>query len=280
MNVLMIREGRLPKAENGGLFISPGSGRHGLRRLESFEIIMLRSGSMGMAEESRSFLLKPSDVLVLLAGNEHRGLTDYDRKTSFYWVHFRLPKGRFRVAPRPRRQKGFIGVPQFSHPARPERLVDLFCQFLHAQGQGFALPMEADLLVAQMLVELAFYGKRTGEQGASERLMERVKKIVDTDYHRSDLCPGRVAQALDVNPDYLGRMFKLACGQTIGGYLNQRRLREARKLLQESELNVNQVALAVGFNDPGYFRRVFRRRFDIKPGDLRRLYFRTHVNIR
>lgn len=279
VQVLLIPEGRLPRAENGGLFVSPGSGRHPCRRLASFEIILMRSGTMEMAEAGERFVLRPNDAIVLFPGREHRGLTDYDRETSFYWVHFRLSKGAYRIGSGGQAGKGMVAVPQASHPVRPERLVDLLRRFLHDQGEGFVCPMAADLLVAAMLVELAFYGRR-GAEGAAERLAGRVKRIVDAEFHQAGLCPGRVAESLDVNADYLGRMFKLGCGQTVGSYIIQRRLREARKLLQESQLNVNQVARAVGFADPGYFRRLFRRHFDIRPGDLRRLYFRTHVNVR
>jgi AraC-like DNA-binding protein len=177
-------------------------------------------------------------------------------------------------------KKGYIALSQYTHPARPERIVDLLCQFLHSQEEGFSCPMEADLLVARMLIELAFHRKTEFGDSAVQRLTQQVKKIVDTRYNEKELCPGVVAQALDVNRDYLGRVFKQGARESIGSYIIHRRLREARKLLLESGLNINQVAQAVGFRDPGYFRRLFRKHFDMKPVELRRLYFRTHVNVR
>jgi len=279
-NKVWIRDGRLVRVENGGLFLSPGYGRHPTRRLGSFEIILMRSGQMALGEGKRRFVLEPHDALLLLAGRSHRGLSDYDDQTSFYWVHFRLPKKWIHLGPAPKRRTSWLGIPRRSHPARPERLVDLFCQFLHCQEQGFIRPMEADLLVTQMLVELSFTGTRGGGTLAERRMAERVKKIVDAEFHDPQLSPGQVARTLDVNPDYMGRLFKRASGRTLGRYIIQRRLREARKLLLESELNVNQVAQAAGFSDSGYFRRRFHREFDLKPSDLKRLYFRTHVNVR
>jgi AraC-like DNA-binding protein len=89
-----------------------------------------------------------------------------------------------------------------------------------------------------------------------------------------------VANRLEVNADYLGRVFKNVTRTNIGQFLIDRRLREARKLLQESDLNVNQIAQAAGFADPGYFRRLFRKHFDMKPADFRKLYFRVHINVR
>jgi len=277
---MMFREGILLRASNGGLFVSPGYGRHGCRTIDSFEIILMRSGQLRMAEAHREYTLNPNDVLLLLPGFEHKGLSEYNEETSFYWIHFYLDKKMYKIVDGSKMKKGFLRVPQFSHPGRPERMIELLRQFLHGQEEGFACATEADLLVTQMAVELACHGEREVDSPAARRLTEQVRAIIDARFHQHDLGPGSIAAELDVNCDYLGRVFKLATGENIGAYLITRRLREARKLLQESQLNVNQIAQRVGFNDPGYFRRLFRRHFDIKPGDLRRLYYRVHVNVR
>ena len=68
-------------------------------------------------------------------------------------------------------------------------------------------------------------------------------------------------------------------GQNLGSYLTQRRLRQARRLLQETQLTVNEIAHAVGFAEPGYFRRVFKRQFDMTATHFRRMHFRAHINV-
>jgi AraC-like DNA-binding protein len=158
-------------------------------------------------------------------------------------------------------------------------MIELYRQFLHGQEEGFACDMEADLLVGQMLIELAFHVEPSSGNRAAMRLAEAVKKIVNAKFFKCDLSPGAVAEELEVNPDYLGRVFKQVVGESIGSFIIHRRLRESRKLLQESDLNVNQVAMAVGFNDPGYFRRLFRRQYDIRPAEFRKMYYRVHVNV-
>lgn len=277
---LTIRRGTLAAADNGGLFVSPGYGRHPRRCIDSFEIILMREGQMTIAEDDRVFELAQHDALVLLAGRQHQGLSDYDRRTSFYWVHFRLRPKQHAIAATDQSADTNISIPQLSRPGRPERLVELFRRFLHDQEQGFASPVEADLLVTSMLAELAFHHRAEPHGAKAEALAGQVRSFIDGAFCRPDLSPGLVAAELDLNADYLGRVFKRVAGQTLGQYINARRLREARRLLQESDLTVNQVARAAGFADPGYFRRIFRRHFGAKPGDLRRLYFRVHVNVR
>ena len=277
---LLFREGCLPQALNSGLFISSNVGRHPRRTIDSFEIIFMRSGRLIMQERGNVFTLQSGETLLLFPDREHAGLSDYERDTSFYWIHFRFDASRVLVRDDTIALPGYLAVPQAARPEQPERLVELFRQFLHGQEEGFACPMEADLLIAQMLVELACHCRSSGESKTAQRLAEQVKKIVSAEFHDHTLSPGEVANRLEVNSDYLGRVFKSVTKTSIGQYLIDRRLREARKLLQESDLNVNQIALASGFTDPGYFRRLFRKHFDMKPADFRKLYFRAHINVR
>jgi len=262
------------------LFISPGHGIHPRRTLDSFEIIMMRKGTMTLAEEERNFALKQNDVLVLFPGREHRGLSRYNSETSFYWLHFYLPENSYDIQENRKVCAGKYGIEQFCHPSRHERLIDLFRNFLHGQDEGFACAMEGDLLVGQILMELAFHVETTLENRSTQRLAEAVKTIIRTNSGVSTLSPGTIAEKLNVNSDYLGRVFKRVTGESIGSFLTHHRLRESRKLLLESELNINQIATTAGFSDPGYFRRLFKRYYDIKPTDLRKMYYRVHVNVK
>jgi AraC-like DNA-binding protein len=74
-----------------------------------------------------------------------------------------------------------------------------------------------------------------------------------------------VARHLDMNPDYLGRLFARSLGKSVGAYLVHRRLAIARHLLATTPLSVKQVALRVGIVDPLYFSRLFRRATGMTP---------------
>jgi AraC-like DNA-binding protein len=78
-----------------------------------------------------------------------------------------------------------------------------------------------------------------------------------------------IARALRCNPDYLGRVFRRAFGKALTEAIHDRRAYEACQLLQRSELNVNEVARACGWENLGHFRKVFTRHAGMSPSAYR-----------
>jgi len=74
-----------------------------------------------------------------------------------------------------------------------------------------------------------------------------------------------------MNQKQIYRKLKALTGMSISKYIRLARLNEAKSLLENSELNISEVAYAVGFNDPSYFARVFQAEFKKSPRDYRKI---------
>lgn len=74
-----------------------------------------------------------------------------------------------------------------------------------------------------------------------------------------------IAQAVYLSPCYLSRIFKQNVGCTLMEYLAQVRVEQAKEMLKDPQFNVMQVAEKSGFEDPGYFTRVFKKVEGITP---------------
>ncbi|MFD9642447.1 helix-turn-helix transcriptional regulator, partial [Streptomyces sp. NPDC059082] len=79
-------------------------------------------------------------------------------------------------------------------------------------------------------------------------------------------CAGR----LGVSAGHLNEAVRGATGRTPAALLRESRAREAQRLLVSTRLSVRQVAARVGFDDPAYFCRFFRREVGRSPGDFRK----------
>jgi transcriptional regulator GlxA family with amidase domain len=74
----------------------------------------------------------------------------------------------------------------------------------------------------------------------------------------------------------LKRRFKLATGLAIIDYVQNLRLEEAKRLLESSEEPVEEIGFGIGYEDPSFFRRLFKRRTGVSPGRYRRVFQPVH----
>lgn len=89
-------------------------------------------------------------------------------------------------------------------------------------------------------------------------LIRKVITYVNTDV-RANLTLHVLAEELSVNASYLSTLFKKEMGCTLTDYVNQCRIRHARKLLLSTDMPIKNVAAASGIADVYYFNRLFKR---------------------
>jgi AraC-like DNA-binding protein len=258
-------------AENAGLFISRGVGRHPDRVIESHEIIHVLRGTLRLREPGREYAVAPGEYLILVPGVRHWAPEDYPPGLEFHWLHFRVADDGDRGRPA-------LDLPRHGRVGDPERLEELFRWFLDAQEQQ---DLEAALASALCHLMIAVLAHRPRDaSGAGERvpmLARQAKRFLSRSF-QEDVSTGLIARKLTCNPDYLGRLFKQSFGRSIMEELHALRIRLARTLLMDEQLNVNEVAARCGYHDATYFRRMFRRHVGVTPGRFRDLYSHMHIN--
>ncbi len=70
----------------------------------------------------------------------------------------------------------------------------------------------------------------------------------------------------------LKRRFKAATGSTLIEYLQNLRIEEAKRLLETGQLPVDEISVAVSYEDPSFFRRLFKRCTGLTPSQYRRMF--------
>lgn len=79
----------------------------------------------------------------------------------------------------------------------------------------------------------------------------------------------RLAQSSGLSARSFGRRFRKATGETPMHYLLKLRVREAKALLQHSDLSLSEIAWRSGFSSPSRFSQAFRAIADMSPRDYR-----------
>lgn len=270
MSILHISSSLPVRAYSCGLFISQGKERHAERVINSFELIFVRKGTLSMHEDGIPFTVTAGQTLLLWPGRRHGGTVLYPDDLQFYWLHFDVLDTNATDG---------IQIPQLAEIDRTDYLTMLFRTYLDNQGLTPQRQVSADLLLMLILSEVACStsNKRSDISPAKTRLAERARGMIRM---RScdNISTSDIAGELDVNPDYLGRVYHAAYGRTIIDAIHERRIQRAKMLLIETEDTVDSIASACGFDNTGYFRRIFQRSEGMSPRKYRQLYCRVHVN--
>jgi AraC family transcriptional activator of pobA len=102
-----------------------------------------------------------------------------------------------------------------------------------------------------------------------EPLLAEVFSFVE-DRYRECVSLKDVARAVSLSPGHLTTVVRRKTGRTVVEWIAERRLAQARRLLVETDLAVEEVGHRVGYNDPTYFVRSFRRAHGMTPLGWRR----------
>lgn len=107
------------------------------------------------------------------------------------------------------------------------------------------------------------------EPGRGDRHMARFEALMAR-HLRDGWLVADYARALGVSATHLTRITRAAAGQPPARLIEARRLQEARRLLAYTPMGVAEAGHALGYDDPAYFSRAFRRAFGESPTAFRK----------
>jgi YesN/AraC family two-component response regulator len=141
---------------------------------------------------------------------------------------------------------------------------------------------DAELLAA---VEMALHRAQTRreetaadaqtEEEATEAKGDRAAALTAmmeeyiSENYRLDISMQDAARAMNYSEPYFCKLFKQQFGQSFTAYLTEYRIRHARVLLCQPTVNIKDVGSEVGYQDPNYFAKVFRRLTGQSPSEYR-----------
>ncbi|MBB6713748.1 response regulator transcription factor [Clostridium gasigenes] len=82
----------------------------------------------------------------------------------------------------------------------------------------------------------------------------------------------KTASICNLSPCYFSKVFKKEVGVTFVSYVNDIKINKAKEMLENKDIPVLNVALDLGFEDCGYFIRVFKKSQGVTPKKYREAY--------
>lgn len=234
------------------LLLEKGSGWHEI----DFQRFKAKAGQL--------FLMRPGQVHAWQLGAGTRGYVleftraslPRNRKTEEIW-------------------KFLDTVPAMIRSAKEEELsatLKLMLGEFNERGADYRLSLEHLLLT--LLLKLARERFPAPTAGATDSLVQRFQALVEENFSRLHKVD-EYARHLGVTPKALTTKISRALGRSAGAVIQERCLAEAKRLLAYSELPVARVGYELGYDDPNYFARFFRKHVGMAPGKFRQLASRT-----
>ncbi|MBP1949788.1 response regulator [Virgibacillus litoralis] len=98
----------------------------------------------------------------------------------------------------------------------------------------------------------------------SKQYIAKAKTFVEENY-----CNGvtleEASAYVDLSPNYFSNVFKQELGHTFIDYVTKLRMEKAKDLIQENSYSLKEISYMVGYNDPNYFSRVFKKYYQMSP---------------
>ncbi len=138
-------------------------------------------------------------------------------------------------------------------------------------GRKLGAPLLLESLTTLAVVALARIDRRDALSRQPDRDQDRVEALLDLieTHYRNRPSVAVLAAKLGLSPAHLNRLARAVTGLSIQGLTDRRTLEAARRDLVFTPSPIQAIAYSLGFADPAYFNRFFRRQTGITPGAYR-----------
>lgn len=97
------------------------------------------------------------------------------------------------------------------------------------------------------------------------KITEKCMELITENISYQHMSVKWLASQLYINENYLSRLFKSETGLSLNRYITKQRMQSAKNYLDQGCTNLQQVSSAVGFSDPFYFSKCFKKEYGVAP---------------
>ncbi|MCR5604805.1 MAG: response regulator [Lachnospiraceae bacterium] len=102
----------------------------------------------------------------------------------------------------------------------------------------------------------------------SSSSVERAKAYIAEKFNK-DISLDDVSKEVDISPYYFSKLFKEETGENFIEYLTAVRINKAKQLIAGSDMSMKEICTEVGYSDPNYFSRIFKKNVGVTPTEYK-----------
>ena len=258
-----------------------------LRVIYEHELVFFKDSSFEVNIENEIFDCPPDSFIIVPPGKKHISREILYKRGHRYWIHFdwnyhkdsaeypiltycpaRPKEAFFRKAP------AYVPDEIFRGPLKSSRELELFERISNRWNHGDPHTRSTCRgLMLELLLELLSPDyKPLEEQSKGNRLAVKIRNLLDELAEKPVWEMGSIEAALEekgMSYAHQCRVFKYYYGISPLSYVNTLRMERAKNLLRDTDLTVSETANRLGYNNLGYFSRIFKKIVGVSPGTFR-----------
>lgn len=162
-----------------------------------------------------------------------------------------------------------IEVPNYAKPSILNLLQRLTTEF---RSEGKPNPDIVHAYIYTLLVELKvlYEPNSLAGQSAAHQITNQLRKLAHEKV-KENLKASDFAEMMNVSPNHLNKSVKTITAKSVSHLIDEVKLIEIKYLLYQSNLSISEISYKMGYTDPSYFTRFFKKREGVSPGEFRQL---------
>ena len=239
------------------------------------EIILLINGEGTVYANDKYYYVKKGDVIIYNEGVRHHETSTEGQPFEAYF----MAADKIRLENLPPNVLTSDNMP-FIFPTEEsfDKIGQLFKEIVDeaSERKEFYYDISNDYarIVIMELFRLMSRFCVPPELQKSNPVIDRAKKFIHNNF-TADISLSEVAKHCYVSKCYISHLFKDIMSTTVNDYITGLRMEEAKFRLAEENTPVNSIARYVGYDDPNYFCRCFKRIEKMTPSEFRKKYSKT-----
>jgi two-component system response regulator YesN len=99
--------------------------------------------------------------------------------------------------------------------------------------------------------------------------IQQIKQYI-VEHSHEDITLDAIGKRVGLSPFYISKMFKEQLGVNYIDFLTECRIDKAKKLMGDPEKSLKEITFEIGYHDPNYFSKVFKKMCDVSPTEYRK----------
>jgi len=224
-----------------------------------WEMIYVVKGKVRLEIGSKLYIGKPGSIFLVPAGRSH--LDHISRPESYYRCIIIFKWNKINIFAGQISNEGLLELPFDIKAEISKILTNMWKEFKDGKA-GFRSIINIEF--CKILVLLArYYSKDKINNAVSilshqSAIIAKVQEYIENNY-QSPLTLKELAYEANISPFYLSHLFAGKSGFSPYRYLIMIRIRKAKELMEKKNMLMKEIANEVGFEDPNYFGKAFKK---------------------